>query len=411
MIEVSEWIPFALAGLVGLVVGIERERSHPGEKAMGVRTFLLLALLGATARSVEPVWLSVGISALAFGLILISYWSEVHRKRRHEDFGLTTEIAAALVFCLGFAAQDKPVLVGALGPVVALILLSKRYIHKFSHKITVQELQSAALILLLAVTVVNWIGPGAVDPWGLIYPRRFGFIVVTIAALEFSTYLLIRMLGPRKGLVLSGFLGGLVSSTAVVLTASRSSHASQTVSSIAASVASISELLLIAGVLSLSLTPPLVLTVAGPLLIGGGWLVWWSFHPVDGGHVKELDRLHSPLNWAGVLRLSVLLLAILVVIAGISKFLGARATMLVTFLTGLFELHGVTLATSTLHAQGGMESETAVAAISLAMLASLVSKLFIVLSVGSGVYRRRTATALSMMILVGALILAFYHLS
>jgi uncharacterized membrane protein YhiD involved in acid resistance len=46
--------PFLISLVISLIVGIERERSHPrGSQAIGVRTFMLLGLSGTLAAFLE----------------------------------------------------------------------------------------------------------------------------------------------------------------------------------------------------------------------------------------------------------------------------------------------------------------------------------------------------------------------
>jgi uncharacterized membrane protein YhiD involved in acid resistance len=51
----TQWKPYIIALAVGLLVGIERENSKADQKALGVRTFLLLSLLGAIASDLQNV--------------------------------------------------------------------------------------------------------------------------------------------------------------------------------------------------------------------------------------------------------------------------------------------------------------------------------------------------------------------
>src|SRR5580658_357319 len=95
--------PFAIALMIGLLIGIERERSHPkGSQAMGVRTFVLLSLLGTLAAWVHETGLTITISVFALAAILAGYFRST--AKQEVDFGLTTEFSGAVVYILGYIA-------------------------------------------------------------------------------------------------------------------------------------------------------------------------------------------------------------------------------------------------------------------------------------------------------------------
>jgi uncharacterized membrane protein (DUF4010 family) len=118
----DQWQPYLIAVVIGLLVGIERERAHPNQKAMGVRTFLLISLLGAIAGGLQNPWLATLLTAFALSLIVVSYFLQSSSKSSEIDRGLTTEFAAGLIFSLGFISHQSPSLAAMLGPLVAMIL-------------------------------------------------------------------------------------------------------------------------------------------------------------------------------------------------------------------------------------------------------------------------------------------------
>lgn len=406
-IFVVYWQPYLIAVFIGLLVGIERERVHPSQKAMGVRTFLLISLLGAIAGGVEATWLAAALTVFALSLILIAYFSQTISSDPHADRGLTTEFAAGIVFCLGYAAHASPTLSALMGPVVALILFSKRSLHRFTHAIKSSELEAALLLLLGGVAVTNLAPDAVIDHWGIFNPRKFGYLVLTLATLEFSSYVMVKMVGQKKGSLLVGFLGGLVSSTAVLLSSARRAKESPAAwrtllgSTLAAKFAAIVELLLIVGVIA----PPLLVVSAAP--VGAGLVACVGALVLvvrkDGQAGGAGLTLKSPLDWRGVLRLSILLAAILASISLAKLWLGDEATLALSFLTGLFELHGISLANATMYQQGHLGLGSAGLNITLALAASLVAKIVIAwIIVGGRFARWLTAVFCFMVLAIGA---------
>ncbi|NJL26230.1 MAG: MgtC/SapB family protein [Calothrix sp. SM1_5_4] len=268
----SFWQPYLISALVGLLVGIEREKAHPGRKLMGVRTFLLIALLGAMAGQMETAWISALIALFTLGLIAAAY---VVPRGASGDHGLTSELAAALIFFCGFISHEWPVLASILGPVVALILFSKPTLHRFTSHLRASELQAAIILLLLTVSVLNLVEDRVIDPWGIFNPKKFGYLVLILAGLEFGSYVLTKILGGRKGALTIGFLGGLVSSTAVLLSSLKATEKNPVhwrvaaAAALSAKLSSFIELLLIVGLISRKMLLHLIL----PLGTAMAWAV------------------------------------------------------------------------------------------------------------------------------------------
>ncbi len=403
----EHWQPYFIAIVIGLLVGIEREKAHPTQKTMGVRTFLLLSLLGAVAGDIQNIWLSTLVAAFAFGLILISYFSQTRSHSPKADQGLTTEFAAGIIFCLGFTAHQSPALSALMGPIVALVLFSKSALHRFTHTLKPSELEAALLLLLAFVVVVNLVPDTYIDPWGIFNPKKFGFLVLILGALEFASYVLTKIIGIRASGLVIGFLGGLVSSTAVLLSSARNSKKlpatwkAQVSSTLSAKLAALIELLVIIILVSPdNLFMKVFLSVAAGLAIGGVALAF----SVKNSHAKNMQiELKSPLDWKGVLRLSLVLAAILALISASIKLLGEGATFAVSFLTGLFELHGVTIANATMHSQGQLSTDVASLSIIFAVVASLIAKIAMSWIVDRGPFSRAiTGVFVLMIIAIGA---------
>ncbi|MFZ3231493.1 MAG: MgtC/SapB family protein [Pseudobdellovibrio sp.] len=376
----NQWKPYLIAVTVGLLVGIEREKSKADQKALGVRTFILLSLLGAIAGDLQTPWLTAILTVFALGLIFSSYVLQFFSKDEAVQLGLTTEFAGGIVYAIGYASHDSPILSATIGPFVALILVSKSAIHRFTHAINPLELKTTITLLLIAVTIVDLAPDTALDPWGLFNPRKFGYLILILATLEFSSYVLLKIIGEKKGSLAVGFLGGLVSSTAVLFSSAR--QATKNVeswrtllgSTIAAQLASLTELLLIIFLIS----PELFLRLA-PSVIAGisvGSIALLIILKNTTVQYSELI-LKSPLDWKGVFRLSFIFTTVLVLISIAKHWFGTDATYALSFLTGLFELQGISLATATLFSHDQLSIQTASTCILIAVAASLVTKIIV----------------------------------
>jgi uncharacterized membrane protein (DUF4010 family) len=214
-------VEFSIALLIGALVGIERERKKVGDHADslgGLRTFILFAEAGAISgwlsRELESQW-PFAVAALMVGaLIVVGYFFTSHTNG--DGLGMTTEIAAVVVF--GY--RDLAVI---LAITTSALLAYKQPLHGLVEKLSQDDL-FAGLKLLIATFIVLPILPNQpVDPWGAINPYRMWWLVILISGLSLAGYIASRWLGTHRGIGLTGFFGGLASSTAVTLALSKRS--------------------------------------------------------------------------------------------------------------------------------------------------------------------------------------------
>lgn len=208
-----EIVGFAAALGVGLLIGIERERSKgtgPHRRPGGIRTFALFALAGATAEALENLWLAPAAVLAATAFATVAY-----HHRADEDPGLTTEIALVVTTLLGILAYRHPATGAGLGVVVAIMLAARTRLHRFVlDQLNAQEVHDGLLLAAAALVVLPLLPNQAIDPLGAFNPRVIWALAVLVMAINAAGYVALRAFGAAVGLPLSGFAGGFVSSTA-----------------------------------------------------------------------------------------------------------------------------------------------------------------------------------------------------
>ena len=232
------FIKFIISLLIGLLIGFERQFSRDEKKAyssLGSRTLALLSISGTLTAYLEYnyiQYLSIITTAGVIGLIALFYYISyrIARKTENPDFGMTTEIAAIITFVNGILVFYETTLAIALAIVITLILSIKKPLHSFVAKLEKDDV-SAVLKFLIVTFIILPVLPDQDLKIEIIpvtvNPSTMWKMVVLIAFMGFSGYILIKVLGKDKGIMLSGFLGGIVSSTAATIDFSRRSRASE----------------------------------------------------------------------------------------------------------------------------------------------------------------------------------------
>lgn len=198
----------------GLLIGLERERRKgegPDRGAAGLRTFMVVSLLGACAQIVSGLLSAVALAGVA-GLAALSYW-----RSRSDDPGLTTELALMATALIGMLAVSRPELAAGLAVVLAGVLAMKTRLHRFATDwLSEAELHDGLLLAALALVLLPLLPAQPIEWLGQLSPRRILMLVLVILLLQAASHVGQRLLGQRAGVPLAGLLGGFVSSTATI---------------------------------------------------------------------------------------------------------------------------------------------------------------------------------------------------
>jgi len=224
----------ALSLGVGLLVGFERERRT--DTFAGVRTFGLAALAGGISALLGPrdgtPWPLLVVTAIAAvagiaGGIAPSRGSAatdaaVASADRPRELGLTTAFALVVTTLLGGYAVlgDRATTVAGAGTLF-LLLYVRDPLHAVIRRLSKEDVRAIAIFVLIALVVLPVLPDRDVGPFDAVNPRSAWLLVVLVVGLSLAGYVAQALLGPRAGVLATGLLGGLVSSTATTAGAAR----------------------------------------------------------------------------------------------------------------------------------------------------------------------------------------------
>jgi uncharacterized membrane protein (DUF4010 family) len=214
------FLKIVLSLAIGALIGIEREQRARGEIAHGIRTFMLSSLLGFLSTHFSFLFQSFLIFYLAFIFSGILTALAYFRKTRAGHVGQTTNFAFLLTFLLGTLVyfDTFPFYHSvSLAILLTFILASKEILHAFSKHLTKEEVWNAVFFAVLSFVVLPILPNRTIDPFNSINPFLIWSGVVIVLSLSFAAYILMKIFGPKRGIILSGILGGIVSSVAVTI--------------------------------------------------------------------------------------------------------------------------------------------------------------------------------------------------
>jgi len=399
----------AVALLVGFLVGLDRERAEARkghESFAGVRTFPLIALVGAVAMILLPVAgpaLLVAAFAAVAAVAVLAYL----RTSTSGSPGATTEMAAIATFLLGALAGDgQLVLAGAAGVAVAVLLVAKPRLEAFSRALTSEEIRAALELAVISVIVLPLLPNVGLGPWQVLNPFAIWMIVVLVSALSFAGFVATRLLGERRGLAVTGAAGGLVSSTAVTFAMAERTRADEGLGGAAASAVVLASCVMslrmavLAGVVNAGILPRL-LPVVGVMAVVGGIAALWLARGGAGEPLASGSHLTNPFSLKAAFSFGVVFALILLGVRAAQEYLGDGGTYVASALSGLADVDAVTVAFSRLGplADGW---KTPAAAVTLAAVVNTLVKLGLGVGFGAGRFRRHVAVGLGLVALAGA---------
>ena len=411
----------AIALVAGLLVGFEREQASDeegGDRATflgGARTYPLFSLLGATAALLSRQ-MGIGPLLLAFGgtlgFLLVSYADDVKRARGH---GLTTEGAFLLTFFLGALAASQGVLeplgeralvVSSLAVVATLLLSVKPALHGLVHRASKQDVFATLKFLMVAVVALPLLPDRAMGPLEALNPHQLGLMVVFIAGIGFAGYLAIRLLGAGRGLLLTGLIGGLVSSTAVTLTFSGRAREEPRLAPSCARAVTLASVIMFGRVLLVVVIDfALVKRLAVPLGVMFAVGLFISWFQLRGA--KSTERAAPEVTFANPFELSqavkfgVLFAAVLLASKGAVTFLGDGATYVTGVVAGSTDVDAIALSMARL-AQTGLDENVAATTILLGVASNTIAKAVMAVVVGGWAFGKQIAPAFAAMLGTGA---------
>jgi uncharacterized membrane protein (DUF4010 family) len=392
----------ALAGLTGLAVGIEREWSGhatgPDARFAGVRTFLLLGLVGGIAGAVTAAgWISVGAGLLGgAALLAVVAYAVASAQTRNRDG--TTEMAAVLVLGTGaLCGLGYRGLGGGVAVVAALALAEKSRIQQWVGHIGQVELYAALRFAVLALVVLPLLPEGPFGPHGAIRPRELWSMVLLVSGLDFLGYLARRTAGAERGYGLAGLLGGLVSSTAVTLTFGRQSRARPqdagglALGVLAACTVLLPRVLTIAAVLSLPVAGHLLGYLLPAALVGAAFVAVTARVGRGQPSPAQPDE-RNPLHLFTAIQMAVAFQAVLLIVPWVRGLWGAGGVLTSAAVLGLTDMDALTYSMARVGAGGA--PALAARAIAVGLVSNTILKLGLVLFLGAPRFRRAAAPGL-----------------
>lgn len=379
------FLRFGVALAIGFLIGVQREFAHGVQKdtsiTAGERTMSLLSLGGAVSAMLSDQYGSPAILIAFLALVgvftAIGYFSDSWKQGR---LGITSEIAILIAVLAGaLCYQGELALAVALGIATTVILSLKVQTDRFVRALTRQEIYAALQLAVISAIVLPVLPNQGIaePPFDVLNPFNAWLMVVFISGINFFGYVLARVVGPQ-GIGLTGFLGGLVSSTAVTLGFTERSKREPGLAHpfafaiIVAWTVMFGRILVEVWVLNQELFMhilPMIVTMGIAAMVYAVF-VYFRQRSTEKGELE----LSNPLDLWSAIRFGIVFVLVLLVSRAAQMYFGDTGILISSLVSGLADVDAISLSMAELSRSGGLSLEVASQAIILAAAANTLAK-------------------------------------
>jgi uncharacterized membrane protein (DUF4010 family) len=300
-------------------------------------------------------------------------------------------MAALATFALGAVAGYGELAVAGAGAVVLTAVLGvKQELHRFLQRIEARELHAAIELLAISVVLLPILPNRSYGPFGALNPYQLWWMVVLIAALSFLGYATIKIVGVKRGVLLTGLMGGLASSTATAVNLARLAKASgeQAAQPLLAAgvVAAVATMYPRVAVIAAVLVPELLVDLAWPLalatLVTLASVAWRWRQRTEIADPAALQP-SNPFELKMALQFAVLLSAIMLGARALKAWAGDAGVYALAGVSGLSDVDAIVLSLGSMWHAGEVARQVALLGIVIAVTANTLVKPVLVALVGA----------------------------
>ncbi len=391
--ELSRLSPFLISLGIGLLIGLERER-NPSARA-GLRTFALVALSGCLSAMISALTASpwiIGAGLLIFGAMMVASY---YRDPPEDDPGTTTVTALIVCYSLGvltWLGEQQIAIVMAI--LTTLLLYFKPELRVVSHQVTRRDLLSVLQFCVLSFVVLPLLPDQGFGPYAAINPRHVWWMVILVSGLSLAGYAALRIAGPGRGSLLTGFFGGIASSTATTLAFARRAkgNPAQVPQSTRIILIANTVLVLRIALLVVAITPALIqhiIPLLGSAFMAALGYLLWRRHDPNNTPIETTLEIQNPAEISAALTFGLLYAAILLASAWLTDSVGQQGIYPLAAVSGLTDLDAITLSTLHMAKLGSVDGQTVAFVIVIALCANMLFKAGLAWFIGGRELARR----------------------
>jgi uncharacterized membrane protein (DUF4010 family) len=296
----SDGTKILLVLFLSFLIGLERKGKINPERYSfgGVRTFPLIGLIGyvmALLSGSQLLPVALGFAVVG-ALLVVSY---THKLSTENSSGVTTEVSALGTYLLGALVYHDQLWIATTITVISMFLLVlKTTLEGLTQRLPPEEIFTFTKFLLLTAVILPVL-PRVPFTQFQINPFKTWLVVVAVSSVSYGSYLLLKVVRGRDGVLFSALLGGAYSSTVTTIALARRSVSEQQPHLFAGSTLIASGMMYLRLALLVALFNRALFRVLGlafVLLAASAVLAGWLWTRVPDPSAIKSDRKLQPKN-------------------------------------------------------------------------------------------------------------------
>ena len=348
-----ELVTFLFVTLFSLLIGLSQRKmslKYEGETALfGTdRTFTFIGILGYLLYLLDPAEyrLFIGGAVILSVMLAINYYV---KQVYHHLFGLTTILIALITYCLAPIVDTQPSWFSMMVIVIVLLFMEmKSTFTELAQRMKSDEITTLAKFLVISGIILPILPDENFIPGIELTPYTIWLATVVVSGISYLSYLLKRYVFRRSGILVSGILGGLYSSTATISVLARKSRSAslqegpEYISAMLLAVAMMFlRFLILISIFSLDalmVIYPYLLVLMGASLVMALYLYRRRVRSSDRIHTEEEEVESNPLEFKVALIFSALFVAFTILTHYTFTYSGEGGLTILSFLAGFSDI-------------------------------------------------------------------------
>lgn len=423
---------------LGALLGSQRESIIKRSKVInyaGFRSFIFLALmgylLGYLSKNIFDSFIILYIGFFGvFSLAITTYIISYSNKRKIES--ITGEVALLITFLIGLLISLGYYYFSiTLSIIITTILFFTDAIHKFVGDLNDKEIFATLKFAIIAFVILpllpnkdytlfdfpiisdimksqSLISHDIIMQLNVFNFYNIWLMVVFVSAIGYAGYILMRTIGARKGIIMTGFLAGFMSSTAVTSSfALRSKKMKILVSPLVIGTIIACSTMFIRILFEVLIIYPgvfgeifLLFTIMGIV----GYITAIYFYRKEKKKHNEKVHVSSPFTLGPALKFGFLFMFVLLISKLFTLLFGSSGIYLVSFFSGVADVDAITISLLNLARDSQISDSTAVIGIVLASLSNTLFKGGLAYYLGSKEFGIKIVLSFLIILIVGVLL-------
>lgn len=343
-----DFINFILVTLLSLLIGLEQRRHHSEERPQTLfgtdRTYTFVGIIGYILYILSPdkllPFIGGGFAIVIF--LAIFYWKKIESQ---QNYGFTSIIVLLITYCLGPLLFIKPIWLTILLVTTILILIElKPQFRSLTRRFDDDEFVILAKFMIIAGIILPLLPDKIISPDIPISPYKIWLAVVVISGISYLSYLIQKFIFPSKGLIITGILGGMYSSTATTVVLSRKSKGTEARGLISSSILVATGMMFLRVlILAFIFNPKLGEKLTFPILSLAvlTMLIAWVINKTwgkTGGKIKHEAISRNPLEFKTALLFAVLFVVFALITRFVLHSFGVKGLDILSWVVGVTDI-------------------------------------------------------------------------